>query len=205
MLYLNCAYSIWHKVTKRYHINGISLGSDQQKQSNIFVPTERGIGRRLHGLRRDLTIGKTKSGNPRINRTPNTEMYLILSSRQTNPSLQRYYASHGHVLAPAEQNNSVLAVQGDPTSIWYDAIVQAAPGDIFMVQPPTPEKHPTQIYYLVDRDCVIEVLAANAEDAYRSLLSKLHQQRDCLREGLQPWTWRDTCRRCGHNLTKSDF
>lgn len=205
MLYFGRAYKVWHKNTPRYHIQGIDLGDTDNKHSNLFIPIQWGIGRHLRGLRQDLTIRSTNSGNPRIDRISDTNMYLVLSALQTNPDLRHCCASGGYILAPPEQQNAMLGIQGDYAGIWHEAIIQAQPGDIFMVQPPTYKRKPVRTYYLVGKDSVIIAHDDEVKDAYYGLLRTLGQCRGCLSEGLQPWTWKDLCRPHQHHLTAHDF
>ena len=82
MLYLNKAVDVATREFKFGHVEGISLGEHGRGRQQVFLPTPQGLEGAVGGLRTDLTIGLSKAGKPRINRSKDKDMYLALSSER---------------------------------------------------------------------------------------------------------------------------
>ncbi len=81
-----------------------------------------------------MTIGTSKTGRPRINKSDNDELYLILST-------ERNYTrrGNGYVRAPKDQKVEIIArgngADGDAGRIgsWDVLILKAHEGDVYRV------------------------------------------------------------------------
>ncbi len=135
MLYTNKELHIIEKEMKfGGTVAGVTIGEYGRGRSEVFLPTPKGVEGEIRELRADLTIGTSKSGRPRINRTEDGELYVILSS-------QRAYTrkGDGRIKTPKAQENELIArgngAHGDAGRIgnWDVVILKAHEGDVFRV------------------------------------------------------------------------
>lgn len=134
MLYTNKELKVIEKEMKFGVVAGVTIGEHGRGRREVFLPTPKGFEDEIRGLRKDLTIGKSKSGRPRINRANDGEFYVILSS-------ERNYTRRGCgcIRTPKGQENELVArgngADGAAGRIgsWDAVILKAKEGDVFRV------------------------------------------------------------------------
>ena len=170
MLYTNKELKVVQKEMKFGTVAGVTIGEYGCGRCEIFLPTPKEVEGVIRGLRADLTIGLSKSGRPRINRTDDRELYVILSSER-NYTLR----GRGCIKTPKAQENELIArgngADGDTGRIgsWDAVILKAHEGDIFRVTwggygygyPPT--------FYVVAGGKVYVADHPEVEDLYENL------------------------------------
>lgn len=134
MLYTNKALKVVEREMKFGKISGVAIGESGRGRREIFLPTPFGVAGEIRDFCRNLDIGLTKSGHPRINQIQDDSLYMILSS-------QRGYTRRGNGLirTPIDQENRIIArgngADGDAGRIgtWDVIITEAQDGDVFRV------------------------------------------------------------------------
>ena len=134
MLYTNKELKVIEREMKFGTVAGVAIGEYGRGRREVFLPTPKGVEGEIRELRADLTVGTSKSGRPRINRTDDGELYVILSS-------ERNYTRRGCgcIKTPKAQENELIArgngADGDAGRIgsWDAVILKAHEGDVFRV------------------------------------------------------------------------
>ena len=170
MLYLNKAVDVATREFKFGHVEGISLGEHGRGRQQVFLPTPQGLEGAVGGLRTDLTIGLSKAGKPRINRSKDKDMYLALSS-------ERGYTRRGNgiIKAPVSQTVELIArgngADGDAGRIgyWDVVLVKANEGDVFRVTWGGSGYGYEPTFYVVYNNQVFEADQQEVEELYESL------------------------------------
>lgn len=170
MLYLNKAVDVVTREFKFGAVNGIALGEHGRGRQQIFLPTPQGLEEAIGGLRSDLTIGLSKAGKPRINRSKDKDMYLALSS-------ERGYTRRGNgiIKVPVGQTVELIArgngADGDAGRIgyWDVVVVKAREGDVFRVTWGVSGYGYEPTFYVVYNNQVFEADQQEVEELYESL------------------------------------
>lgn len=170
MLYLNKAVDVATREFKFGHVEGISLGEHGRGRQQVFLPTPQGLEGAVGGLRTDLTIGLSKAGKPRINRSKDKDMYLALSS-------ERGYTRRGNgiIKVPVGQTVELIArgngADGDAGRIgyWDVVVVKAREGDVFRVTWGGSGYGYEPTFYVVYNNQVFEADQQEVEELYESL------------------------------------
>lgn len=173
-------------------VRGITLGEIERERKTSFLPTPKQAGRVLTGPRKDLSLGATNSGRPRINHKKDTKLSLVLSSRPGS-KFDGHQGIRCTISVPPDQRVFVvsygLSGRRSPCS-WEEALLRVRPGDIFLVDIESSQRHEQTFYMVGNGEVVIARDLKSAEDAYRDLLDALDLSRPCLESGLSPWSWR---------------
>ena len=170
MLFLNKTVDVTAREFKFGAINGIALGEHGRGRQQVFLPTPQGLEGAVGGLRTDLTIGLSKAGKPRINRSKDKDMYLALSS-------ERGYTRRGNgiIKVPVGQTVELIArgngADGDAGRIgyWDVVLVKANEGDVFRVTWGGYGYGYEPTFYVVHNDQIFEADQQEVEDLYESL------------------------------------
>ena len=80
MLYLNKAKKIEERMVGDYTVKGVTLGEFGRGRREVFLSTNLTIEKIQKGLNTDLSIGKTRSGRPKLIEEKDGKLYLILNS-----------------------------------------------------------------------------------------------------------------------------
>lgn len=135
MLYTNETLKITEREMKFGNVTGVVISEYGRGRREVFLPTPKGLESEIsQGLTTSLTIGTSKTGRPRINKSDNSELYLILST-------ERNYTrrGNGYVRAPKDQKVEIIArgngADGDAGRIgsWDALILKAHEGDVYRV------------------------------------------------------------------------
>ena len=170
MLFLNKAVDVTAREFKFGAVEGISLGEHGRGRQQVFLPTPKGLKDAVGGLRTDLTIGLSKAGKPRINRSKDKDMYLTLSS-------ERGYTRRGNgvIKVPVGQTVELIArgngADGDAGRIgyWDVVLVKANEGDVFRVTWGGSGYGYEPTFYVVHNNQVFEADQQEIEELYESL------------------------------------
>lgn len=170
MLFLNKVTEVIAREFKFGTINGITLGEHGRGRQQIFLPTPQGLEGAVGSLRTDLTIGLTKAGKPRINRSKDKDMYLALST-------ERGYTRRGNgiVKTPVGQTVELIArgngADGDAGRIgyWDVVLVKAREGNVFRVTWGGSGYGYEPTFYVVHNGQVLEADQQEVEDIYESV------------------------------------
>ena len=170
MFFINKTTEVVAKKLKFGTIEGISLGEHGRGRQQIFLPVPHGLEGSIGGLRTDLTIGLSKAGKPRINRSKNKDMYLTLSS-------ERGYTRRGNgvIKVPVGQTVELIArgngADGDAGRIgyWDVVLVKANEGDVFRVTWGGSGYGYEPTFYVVHNNQVFEADQQEVEELYESL------------------------------------
>lgn len=170
MLFLNKAVDVTAREFKFGAVEGISLGEHGRGRQQVFLPTPKGLKDAVGGLRTDLTIGLSKAGKPRINRSKDNDMYLTLSS-------ERGYTRRGNgvIKVPVGQTVELIArgngADGDAGRIgyWDVVLVKANEGDVFRVTWGGSGYGYEPTFYVVHNNQVFEADQQEVEELYESL------------------------------------
>ena len=134
MIYTNKTLEIVEREFKFGKVVGVTLGESGRGRKEVFLPTPNGMKGLIEGMCSDATIGLSKSGRPRINRSNNKEIYVILSSARSYTR-----RGDGFIKVPASQNNDIVArgngADGAAGRIgtWDVVVLKANEGDVFQV------------------------------------------------------------------------
>ena len=170
MLFLNKVTEVIAREFKFGTINGITLGEHGRGRQQIFLPTPLGVEGAVGSLRTYLTIGLTKAGKPRINRSKDKDMYLALST-------ERGYTRRGNgiVKTPVGQTVELIArgngADGDAGRIgyWDVVLVKAREGNVFRVTWGGSGYGYEPTFYVVHNGQVLEADQQEVEDLYESV------------------------------------
>lgn len=175
MLYSNKNYKIVEKEMSFGKVKGISLGESGRGRREIFLPVPGSFDNDIaNGIMPDLTIGKSKSGRPRIyfSEYENAEddIYLILSS-------ERNYTRRGCgvIKVPAKQEIRLVAIgngaDGDAGRIgtWDVVVVNGKEGDVFRVIWGGHGYGYSPTFYVVHNNSVYMAEQPDVEDLYEQL------------------------------------
>ena len=170
MLFLNKVTEVIAREFKFGAVEGISLGEHGRGRQQVFLPTPQGLEGAVGGWRTDLTIGLSKAGKPRINRSKDKDMYLALSS-------ERGYTRRGNgiIKVPVGQTVELIArgngADGDAGRIgyWDVVLIKANEGDVFRVTWGGSGYGYEPTFYVVHNNQVFEADQQEVEDLYENL------------------------------------
>lgn len=201
MLYSNYRIPIEPRQTPEGDFRGAIMGQFQTGSRRFYLEAPRKAGNFIKGNRPDLVIDRDLSRSERsiwrVVKTARRATYLILSSRR--PDGQDF--GTGFILAPAEQPVKLVdyATSGRTThAAWQVALVEAAPGDIFVVGVRT-NQGTTYSCYIVGDNQIIETAKDKLIDGYATQLDQLERtQRHHTTADLQGY-WSDILAPCAGN------
>lgn len=170
MLYSNKVLKVVEREMNFGKVTGVSIGESGRGRREVFLPTPNGVDGDLCGLCTNLTIGTSKSGRPRINRSSDKELFVILSS-------ERNYTRRGDgcIKTPKAQENELVArgngADGDAGRIgsWDAVILKAKDGDVFRVTWGGYGYGYPATFYVVSNGKVYTADQPEVEDLYESL------------------------------------
>ena len=134
MLYVNKPLKIGARDMAFGTLSGVAIGEKGRGRHELFLPTPKIVEGNIEGFVKNLSIGKSKTGKPRIDSVIEDDLYLILSSEWGYTR-----RGNGYITAPKDQEIELIArangADGDAGRIgsWDAVIVKAKPGDIFRV------------------------------------------------------------------------
>ena len=134
MLFANQPFKIENRKLPFGTLSGISIGERGQERYEIFLPTPTDLTGEIADIRTDLTIGTSRSGNPRINQADDDTLYMILSSEYGYTK-----RGCGIIRCPIKQENAVIARGRGADGIngrigtWDAILVRAKDNDIFRI------------------------------------------------------------------------
>lgn len=172
MLCTNKTLKIIEKGMSFGPVTGVALGEYGRGRREIFLPTPNGVEGTILGLRKDLTIGTSKSGRPRISRAPkdDEELYIILST-------ERNYTrrGNGYIRVPKTQELCIIArgngADGAAGRVghWDVVIFKAKDGDVFRVAWGGYGYGYPATFYVVHGDKVYQADQPEVEDLYEAV------------------------------------
>lgn len=151
-------------------LSGISIGEEGRGRWSIFLPLPGADDKLKEGMNEEYTIGYSKSGKPRINKSHSEEIYLVLSS-------QAGYTRRGDgtIYAPVDQDVEIIArgygADGAAGRIgtWDAIIVKAKENDVFRVKWSGSGYGIEPEYYVVHNNNVYHSKLNEIEELYDSI------------------------------------
>ena len=175
MLYSNFRIPIEPRQTPEGNFRGAVMGQFQAGSRRFYLETPRKAGNFIKGDRPDLSVITDTSKPERhiwhIAKTARATAHLILSSRHFD---EKDFGT-GCILAPARQSVQVVdyATSGRAThASWQVVLLDASPGDIFVVRIHTNRSVLHRCYIVGDKQ-VIEVAKESLAASYETQLDQM--------------------------------
>lgn len=170
MLFTNTPLLPERRALNGYTVCGVKIGESKPWCHEIFLPVPREVDRVIRYTRADLTIGRTMSGRPRINRQKSRKIFMILSSKQDDTM-----GGSGYIEALRGQEHNVIAKGSGSSSesgqvgTWRAVVVEAHEGDVFRVTWSGHRYGRPSTFYVIHRDLVYWANQPDIEELYKKL------------------------------------